>query len=204
MPVAGAGLLIALLTAAITFRHGRPFFVDDSVHGWAVHHRPPTARELAIAITSTGIGIVPYALAAAAGMIAGTGVRGKALMAAQTMAFLLVVQTLRFGVATTAGRPRPPVSDWAVHVSGFAFPSGHTVASATAAGLLIWAACQRLHGALRAAVGSCAAVWAIAVGLTRVYLGVHWPTDVAGGWLFTITALGLAVWFTRRLPRPGG
>jgi membrane-associated phospholipid phosphatase len=199
---AGAGLLLALLTVAIAVRHGRPFPLDSSLHSWAVSHRPRTIREPAIIVTSTGVGVVPYALAGTAGAIPGRGSYGRVVMAVLAMVFLLVVQTLRFGLVTTVGRVRPPASDWAVHVAGFAFPSGHTVTSATAAGLLVWVACLRLHGAWRTAVVSCAAAWALAVGLTRVYLGVHWPTDVAGGWLFTITAFGLAAWVRSRGGRP--
>jgi undecaprenyl-diphosphatase len=191
------GLLIALLTAVIAVRHGRPPALDSALHGWAVHHRPQAIREPAVIVTSTGVGVVPYALAAAAGATAGSGPRGRVLTAVLAVVFLLVVQALRFGLVTAVGRPRPPASDWAVHVVGFAFPSGHTVTSATAAGLLIWAACLRLRRAWRVVVGSCAVAWALAVGLSRVCLGVHWPTDVAGGWLFTITAFGLAAWTAR-------
>lgn len=204
LPAVVAGLLIALLTAVIAVRHGRPPALDSALHGWAVHHRPRAIRELAVIVTATGVGVVPYALAATAGATAGSGPRGRALTAALAMVFLLVVQALRFGLVTAVGRSRPPASDWAVHVTGFAFPSGHTVTSATAAGLLVWAACLRLRRVWRVVVGACAVTWALAVGLSRVYLGVHWPTDVAGGWLFTITVLGLAAWIVRAGVRSGG
>jgi membrane-associated phospholipid phosphatase len=194
---ASAALLLALL-ALVVFRHGRPFAFDLAVHDWAVHHRPGAPRKLAAAVTATGVGVVPYLLAIVAGVIRGSGPYGRALMAVRAVVTLLGVQLLRFGLSVAVGRERPPAADWAVHVSGFAFPSGHTVTSATAAGLLLWAAWHRLHGAARAAVVTCVTTWAVAVGLSRVYLGVHWPTDVAGGWLFTIVLLGSAALILRR------
>jgi membrane-associated phospholipid phosphatase len=178
-----AGIAVAvfvLLLATVALRHGRPLPSDIGVHRWAVHHRTGGARRAAVVLTDTGVGAVPYALALVAGVISGSGRYGRALFAVRAMAILLAVQLLRLGLAAAVGRPRPPATDWAVHVSGLAFPSGHTVTSATAAGILLYALWPRLRGLPRA----------VAVGLSRVYLGVHWPTDVIGGWLFVLGLLG--------------
>lgn len=186
-----AGLLLVLLTALV-IRHGRPFGVDLALHRWSVAHRPEGVRQAAAVLTATGTGVVPYVLAAIAGLVTGRGSRGRALTAIWAMLVLLVVQSARLGLAYLVGRHRPPAADWAAHASGYAFPSGHTVTSATAAGILIWALWPRLSGAWRAVAVAVVAAWAVAVGLTRVYLGVHWPTDVLGGWLMAVVLLGLA------------
>jgi undecaprenyl-diphosphatase len=82
-------------------------------------------------------------------------------------------------------RARPPIADWAAPAGGNSFPSGHTTAATIGAGLLAWAVCRHLpNPAGRAAVWGLAVLYAATVGWSRVWLGVHWPLDVAGGWLF--------------------
>ena len=105
------------------------------------------------------------------------------------------------------GRTRPPQADWAHAASGYAFPSGHTTSSAIVAALF-WVALGRraLMRYWRVQGRLVAVAWAISVGVTRVYLGVHWPTDVVGGWLLTL-ALTLAVTCAMAVPardRPAG
>ncbi|KOT86623.1 membrane protein, partial [Streptomyces sp. NRRL F-5755] len=81
-------------------------------------------------------------------------------------------------------RPRPVWPDPVDSAGYAAFPSGHAMTAAVAGGLALWL--LRLYGARRAWRRTAAALVAVSVagvGLTRVYLGVHWATDVLGGWL---------------------
>ncbi|MFE5773528.1 phosphatase PAP2 family protein [Streptomyces sp. NPDC056485] len=184
--------LFGLLTALVAARHGAPFGFDEAWHRWSVQHRPCVAVALARGITATGSGPVPYACAIAAGLVAGRGRNGRLRAAAGALAFLLLAQGVRYLVMYEVARPRPPVADWAALATGFAYPSGHAATSALVAGLLAWAAWRTAPPIAARFYGALAACWAVAVGLTRIYLGVHWPTDVLGGWLYALTWLAAA------------
>ena len=81
-----------------------------------------------------------------------------------------------------AHRVRPEDQAHLVEVQSFSFPSGHS-ANAT----LVWLCLALLlpKGERSRALATWAAVWlALAVGASRVVLGVHWPSDVIAGWAF--------------------
>ncbi|MGV9315735.1 phosphatase PAP2 family protein [Streptomyces sp. NPDC003691] len=104
-----------------------------------------------------------------------------ALYTAVTVALAAVVQQ---SLKAAVGRERPRWPDPVDSANYAAFPSGHAMVAAVVCVLLLWL--LRRHGvrgrAWTAAV-TVAAVSVAGVGLTRLYLGVHWPSDVLGGWL---------------------
>lgn len=81
------------------------------------------------------------------------------------------------------GRERPPVEGRLVAVAGPAYPSAHSLGSAAVVGVLaalvVWRVRRR---PIAVTVVAGAVVFVGLVGLSRVYLGVHWPTDVLAGW----------------------
>ena len=95
-------------------------------------------------------------------------------------------QLLKFAIQ----RPRPDVSLRLVEIGGFSFPSGHSMAFF---GLFIWLTWRYVRDR-RARVGSTAflCVMIAAVGFSRVYLGVHYASDVLGG--FCASLIWLAVY----------
>ncbi|MGV9273555.1 phosphatase PAP2 family protein [Streptomyces griseosporeus] len=188
----GAWTAFGVLTMVVVGHDGTPLFADADLLSWSVGHRPDVAAALARGLTDTGTGVVPYGLAVLAGIIAGRTGRQRGLAVALCVGCLGAGQALRYAVMALVTRPRPPLTDWATHASGWAFPSGHTTTAALTAGLLIIAI--RIRGprgrtVLTLVIGG----WGALVGLTRVYLGVHWFTDVVGGWLFALGWLGLSL-----------
>ncbi|MCF3103717.1 phosphatase PAP2 family protein [Streptomyces roseoverticillatus] len=91
---------------------------------------------------------------------------------------------LQQGLKAAVGRARPSWPDPVATAHYAAFPSGHALTATVTCGLLVWLLWR--HGVraagLRAALAA-GAVSVLGVGFTRLYLGVHWLSDVVGGWL---------------------
>ena len=93
------------------------------------------------------------------------------------------------------GRARPPLTDAIPpYEYAFSFPSGHTLNSTVIAGMVAYLVARRLTTRVgRALCLIAAAIWAIAMGLSRVFLGHHWLTDVIFAWLIGLAWLALLI-----------
>ncbi|WP_294044279.1 phosphatase PAP2 family protein [Sphingomonas sp.] len=189
----GAGLIasaiaVALVAGVIVARY--PFGFDRAIV-LALHEAGPEwLRHAVIDVTALGGGtVLTLVVAATAGLLL---VRRLWLTAA-----LVVTATTLGGIAVAAikaifGRPRPDIVDHVVVASGYSFPSGHAANSA-----IVWLTVAALVSqvtrghATRRYIAAVAALLVAAIGASRVYLGVHWPSDVLAGWSFgTLWALG--------------
>ena len=94
-------------------------------------------------------------------------------------------------------RPRPPW-EHLVPAPGYSFPSGHTLNSTVSYGLLAVVAWRsRLPLAVRRAAAVIGVTIPFLVGLSRIALGVHFPTDVLGGWLAGVAFVALGATLIR-------
>jgi len=109
-----------------------------------------------------------------------------------TVGTAIAVATMKQAV----GRPRPALPDRLITATGAAFPSGHAAQSIACYGALaVVIVSTSRSNRTRMVVISGAAVIALAIGASRIYLGVHWLSDVVGGWLvatgWLLTLIGI-------------
>lgn len=90
-------------------------------------------------------------------------------------------------------RERPDPSLWLTEASGYSFPSGHAVVSSVLYGLMSYFLWKNLKtGRQRVMIVACLIIVIICIGLSRVILGVHWLSDVGGGWVIGATVIAMA------------
>ena len=90
-------------------------------------------------------------------------------------------------VKSIIDRPRPPTVGTLISESTSSFPSGHATSGITTFVALAVVALVALRPGVRWWVAVPLATLGVVIGVSRVALGVHWPTDILGGW-----ALGVA------------
>jgi membrane-associated phospholipid phosphatase len=152
--------------------------------------QPPTARPILFWTTQLGRRKVAGPLLLLAAVASRTD--GGPLL--QPAVRFVVTVGGRALVARAVHRPRPPRTWWQETPSGFSFPSRHTTWVGLAADELVGS-----PAGIRpwARVGAVAAVGA--VGVSRVRLGVHWPTDVVGALLWGECSRRGALWIENRI-----
>ncbi|GBD47495.1 phosphatase PAP2 family protein [Methylopila sp. Yamaguchi] len=101
-------------------------------------------------------------------------------------------------------RPRPELVDHLVNVSSASFPSGHAMLSAaTYLTLGVLLARTEKRRSVRGFIFGVAVALTLVIGMSRVYLGVHYPTDVLAGWCMG-ASWALVCWLVARWLRPKG
>ena len=182
-----AAALVALAVAALwaAFSGVGPARFDNAALAESIEERTPGTTTVAVLITTLGSTAAMALLAVAVGAMAGA-----------SLVFTVLKNVL--------DRNRPPVPDRLVSVTNESLPSGHATMSFVVVGTIVVLAWAGRSTLARVLLVVAAAAWVGAVGATRVYLGVHWFSDVLAGWAVGAAWLALCVtaWLRWRARAP--
>lgn len=181
-----AGLLIGVWAGIGLLLDGH---TSGTERGWigdleAGRSSPVTETAKMLSTLGSSAVLVPVCLLVALALVW----RRRIVLAGFLVATLVGGVELAMVVKAIVGRPRPPLPERLVTIGSTSFPSGH--ATQNAAILPALALVAVAFGAGRRIALAVAVVLAFAVGLSRVLLGVHYPTDVVAGWLLGAAWLG--------------
>jgi undecaprenyl-diphosphatase len=188
--------------------HGKtvtPF--DRSILYFMYHHRAHWLTQAAKVLARMGSPpvIAGVALASAIVGIFWRKVRG----AAWTMPVAIIgAGVIIQGIKLIIKRPRPSFFAPILHETGYSFPSGHSLIAMVVYGLFGYFLLHLFRNFwARLAVRILTVLLVIAIGVSRVYVGVHYPTDVLAGWIagvpWLISCLALHEVLARRWPSSG-
>jgi undecaprenyl-diphosphatase len=180
---------------------------DRSVLLWMNSHASPWLTGLALDVTALGAGTVVWLLVIVASVFLWVSRH-------RWSAALLWVSILGSGLINSVmklffNRPRPHLFPWRVPYAGFSsFPSGHSMTSMVCYATLAYLIARLVPSVfLRRFTFGVAALIIVLIGLSRMYLGVHYPTDVLAGFMMGLAwasfcALGIEAlrFFRHRQP----
>jgi membrane-associated phospholipid phosphatase len=171
---------LALVTFSVVHHTG--LARDDArVLAFFTGHRAPWLTSLAKVLTWLGSSLVLWPVA----VIAGLGLwrwRRRWLPAVLPALALAGVWAGSLLIKGLVGRPRPPAADMLTVVHSWSYPSEHAAQALATWGMIALMLMAGRPARARVLLAAGAVLIAFVVGLTRLYLGAHWMTDVLGGW----------------------
>ena len=172
----GAWLVFALLACLIALGWTRS--VDVAISYWIHAHSSSTLDSIMLVLTKLGDAeVVAPLVVLTAGLMWRYGRREDGWFVVGGVA---AAAAANLGLKFLFERPRPELWQSAINESGFSFPSGHAMVSSAFLLSLMYIA-WNTRWRVPAIVAACVIIPVI--GFSRVYLGVHYPADILGGWL---------------------
>jgi undecaprenyl-diphosphatase len=191
------GLVFLGLFAAIgaLIQGPEPPKIDQTVelHMREQRSSSPATRFVFEHVTDLGGGwLISYFVVFVAGVMLG---RGRWLLALIWILVIAIGGELNDGVKHIYDRPRPSERDPHVRERSPSFPSGHSMGSMIAYGMLAYVLVLSLAPRRCACYGAVAglALLVLAIGFSRIYLGAHWFSDVVAGFVLGAAWLALCI-----------
>jgi undecaprenyl-diphosphatase len=175
--------------------------VDVSITTWVVEHRTGWLTAMFKAFTWLGSTafLLPFGVVLAAVLCRHERrIWPAVFLGTATIGAVVLYDTIK----VTVGRERPAIGQLVSTATGYAFPSGHAAQSIAFGGAVALLVTHRSSRRARVLALAIAGVWAFFVGASRVYLGVHWTSDVIGGWVLGTVWLAVVARVLTRADRP--
>lgn len=192
--LAAGALLLTLVGSAIglVIQDVSPVALDERVLDALADRRSPAMTELMSAVTTAGdLWVVALVVVLVAPLL--RRLTGSSPVVWLLGAALLGTLAITGAIKTLVDRERPV--DALVGASTDAFPSGHTSRAAAMFGVGLWLVMTLSRApALRAVLGLVSVAGIASMALSRVYLGVHWPTDVIFGTVVGLGWVAIVLW----------
>jgi membrane protein DedA with SNARE-associated domain/membrane-associated phospholipid phosphatase len=192
----GLGLTVLLTVAAAcawTFAgltqdvasHEGLALADPRVHAWVLAHRTDWLDTVMRTVTWAGSTMIllPVLVLSTVLQRRARGSWRPAVEVAVAYGAAVVAHAV---VAGAVERPRPPAAGWLAAASGWSYPSGHTIQVTALCGALLLVVSRGAARQVRTVATGVAVTAVVLVGASRVYLVVHWLTDVLGGLALSI------------------
>ena len=162
---------------------GKTQAFDETVLAWFGTHRLPGLDGIMLDVTALGTGTVVVMIVTVAALFLWLTRHhySAILLVVATLGSILLNNLLKWGFE----RPRPDVISWVANAHFYSFPSGHAMTATVVYSTVAYLAGRLLakHSA-RVAVMATALLVILLICVSRLYLGVHYPSDVIAG--FTI------------------
>ncbi|MGQ0561305.1 MAG: phosphatase PAP2 family protein [Gemmatimonadota bacterium] len=185
---AAAIAVFAALASAVEVGFTQP--IDEAVLRWFAEHRTPVLNQVMLEITTLGTGVVLIAIVLIASVFLW-------LTEHHWSVYVLLLGVLGAKLFNTLlkgsfARERPAMVEWVTEVHSASFPSGHAMSS-----IVVYGSVAYLVGRLEPSLRLKRITWLLvalivaAIGISRMYLGVHYPSDVIGGFLAGLAWIAL-------------
>jgi undecaprenyl-diphosphatase len=168
-----------------SFLHNFDYNLTIFIQQW------PQLHGFMLAMTHFGHPVVAISIAALIGTTGALLSNLRLILSAGVVVVMIVISSV---LKELLHRARP-LTDYVAHMTSFSlsFPSGHAVGATMAYGLIAYLAWHHLPQPWSSVVMTICFLLIFIVGVSRVYLGAHYPSDVIGGWLLGMVGLAIII-----------
>lgn len=167
---------------------------DDGIVNWVADHREPWLTTVLLLLSRLGNTDAQTVVITVVGIAAAVAARSWLPVVVAVVGGGGIAAVI-WGAKHLVGRQRPALPDALISPGGFSFPSGHATGAAAVGMLCGWMLTRWVvrRWGMQVMVWTLTAAMVVLIGFSRVYLAVHFPTDVLAGWFLGAAWAGVVI-----------